>query len=58
MKKLSNKALKWIRIFHITSIIIWALSWFLVVWLGIAKIPMIIALIVMNTLTVIRNRNE
>lgn len=58
MKKLSDKALKWIRIFHMVSIIIWILSLLFVVWLGIAKIPMIISLIVMNTLLVIRSKNK
>ena len=58
MKKLSDKALKWIRICHMASVYIWAAFMLLVIWFGIAKIPMIISLVIMNVLLIIRSRNE
>ena len=57
-KKLSYNALRWIHILHAISATVWAALILLVVWFGIAKIPMIIMLIVMNALYIIMACNE
>ena len=60
MRKISRKALGWVRSLLLISVFIWALNIFLVAAFDIkdAIIPMWISWAVMNTLNIIKVCNE